>query len=165
MNAEIARSVVDRFPQMIEAAATLLRAADGALPAAAGLDRPAAPRPALDLGAVVSQLVPFVLARLGKNKPVANAVRMKPIETVDVVPENATDVLPPIEPQMMTHFIAVQSGLAPDEAAIAREVVRELSAAELRAWFEELSRLSVLDAVAKVRKHISGHGKNGPASS
>jgi hypothetical protein len=30
MNAEIARSVVDRFPQMIEAAATLLRAADGA---------------------------------------------------------------------------------------------------------------------------------------
>ena len=34
MNAEIARSVVDRFPQMLEAAATLIRAADGAgLPA------------------------------------------------------------------------------------------------------------------------------------
>src|SRR5687768_14203317 len=30
MNSEIARSVVDRFPQMLEAAATLLRAADGA---------------------------------------------------------------------------------------------------------------------------------------
>src|SRR5207249_2399118 len=34
MNSEIAKSVIDRFPLMLEAAATLLRAADGAgLPA------------------------------------------------------------------------------------------------------------------------------------
>jgi hypothetical protein len=55
----------------------------------------------------------------------------------------------------------VQSALSPEESALAREVAKELSAPELRAWFDELGKLSVPDAVAKVRKLVSGYGKNG----
>ncbi|HLL24780.1 MAG TPA: hypothetical protein VK427_21755 [Kofleriaceae bacterium] len=69
-----------------------------------------------------------------------------------------TDVLPPIEPQTMAHFIAIQSALAPPEAALAREVAGELAPAELRAWFDELAKLSVPDAVTKIRTLIAGKG-------
>ena len=60
--------------------------------------------------------------------------------------------------QMMQHE------LTPEESAIAREVAKELSATELRAWFDELGALSVPEAVEKVRKLISGFGKTGGAS-
>jgi hypothetical protein len=198
MNAEIARSVIDRFPQMVEAAATLLRAADGAgIPARTpridgdddgdddGTDdaRP----PGFDLNALVAQVVPMLVMGLSKgNGKVPGLGEMldwrkatpaakqhpkapkagKPAEDVEdaAVPENATDVLPPIDPQTMAHFVAVQSVLTPEESAIAREVAKELSATELRAWFDELGALSVPDAVAKVRKLISGFGKTGGAS-
>src|SRR4051812_33362883 len=76
MNTEIARSVADRFPMMLEAAATLLHAADGAgLPrrtlVATGDDEgdegferedAAAPNPSgFDLNALVAQAVPLLL--------------------------------------------------------------------------------------------------------
>jgi len=85
MNAEIARSVVDRFPQMLEAAATLLRAADGAgLPARAPrvIDRDddqnedrdddqyeeAAPPAGFDLNSLVAQVVPMLMAGMSGGK-------------------------------------------------------------------------------------------------
>lgn len=199
MNSEIARSVIDRFPQMVEAAATLLRAADGAgLPAreprgedeeAEEAEEQPETKPGFDLNTLVAQLVPMLVMGLGgkgklpgigemldwrKAAPAAEpqgrskAKATKVAEQAEVgastVPENATDVIPPIDPQTMAHFVAVQSALTPEESAIAREVARELSAAELRAWFDELSKLSVPEAVEKVRKLISGFGKNGGAS-
>ena len=66
----------------------------------------------------------------------------------DPVMDDAFDVIPPIDPQTMSHFIAVQSALKPEEAAVAREVASKLTAAELRGWFDELSKLSVPDAAA-----------------
>lgn len=196
----MAMAVIERFPQMMEAAATLLRAADGAgLPAREPRatedddeesDDTAAPQPGFDLNAIVAQVVPMLLMGLGNGKvrlpglgelldwrkatPTAKP-RMKdptkptkPAEAAEAVaaavPENANDVLPPIDPQTMAHFVAVQSALTAEEASLAREVAKELSAAELRAWFDELSTLSVPDAVAKVRKLVSGFGKDGGAS-
>lgn len=73
-------------------------------------------------------------------------------------------MVPPVSPATLVHFAAVQAQLSPDECAIAREVARELSASELRAWFDELGALSVRDAVARVRKLISGHRKPEVAS-
>ncbi|MEJ7597426.1 MAG: hypothetical protein WKG01_05910 [Kofleriaceae bacterium] len=79
MNGEMARSIIDRFPLMMEAAATLLRAADGAgLPArepravdstddaddADSSDAPAG----FDLNALVAQLVPMLMMSLGSGK-------------------------------------------------------------------------------------------------
>jgi hypothetical protein len=80
MNAELARTIVDRFPQMMEAAATLLRAADGAgLPARhplviteedledEGQDAPAPPA-GFDLNAIVAQLVPMLVTNIMSGK-------------------------------------------------------------------------------------------------
>lgn len=62
--------------------------------------------------------------------------------------------VPPITPQRMAHFFAIQAALSPDEAAIAREVAGGLSADERRTWLDELSALSVADAVTKIRTLI-----------
>ncbi|HEX4454212.1 MAG TPA: hypothetical protein VH143_25290, partial [Kofleriaceae bacterium] len=56
----------------------------------------------------------------------------------------------------MAKVVAIQSALTPDEAVRARQLAGELSPAELRAWFEELSALSVADAVAKIRSLLGG---------
>lgn len=187
MNSEIAKSVVDRFPQMLEAAATLLRAADGAgLPAREGRavldddggddDGEPSLKPSFDLNALVAQVVPMLVMGLGNGKlkmPQLNEVldwrKAKPakqaklapapetVTTTDDAKPATTDTLPPIDPQTMQHFIAVQSALQPDEATMAREVASTLSPAELRAWFDELSKLSVPQAVQKIRVLIAGN--------
>lgn len=200
LNTELAKSVIDRFPEMMTAAAELLRAADGAgLPARQPRalddedetdddDEHPEPKPGFDLNAFVAQIIPMIVMSLGNGKmpqlaevldwrKAAPTTKPKATKATKParpegpgdappasVPENATDVLPPIDPQTMAHFVAVQSQLTPEEGAIAREVAKELSAAELRAWFDELSKLSVPDAVAKVRKLVSGFGKEGDAS-
>jgi hypothetical protein len=51
----------------------------------------------------------------------------------------------------MAHFLAIQSALTPEEAALARAAAAELSPADLRAWFDQLSALSVPAAVERVR--------------
>ena len=51
----------------------------------------------------------------------------------------------------MSHFVSIQSVLDPKEAALAREVASSLPPAELRAWFDELSKLTVAEAVKKIR--------------
>lgn len=187
MNAEMARSIIDRFPQMMEAAATLLRAADGAgLPsrepratdASETEDDEAKPAPGFDLNALIAQLVPMIIMSFGSGKAKlpelgavldwrkASAKKEKPANVTTAtkeatapaeaptVSENAMDVLPPIEPHLLAHFMAIQSALKPHEAAIARDVAGDLGAAELRAWFDELSKLSVPGAVQRIRALI-----------
>ncbi len=202
----MALAVIERFPQMMESAATLLRAADGAgLPAREPRvlleddedddgedgDEPSTSRPAFDLNTLVAQIVPILMASLGSGKlkipglgelldwrkatpdaphrakasrPAKLAEASGGTDARDPDPDNAHDVLPPLDPQTMTHFIAVQSALTPEEGAIAREVAKDLTAAELRAWFDDLSKLTVPEAVGRVRKLISGFGKTGAAS-
>lgn len=184
MNAEMARSIIDRFPQMLEAAATLLRAADGAgLPAREPRatddeesDEGEQLAPAgFDLNALVAQVVPMLVMSLGKGKmpdlasvldwrkaqPEAKQLKpARPDGPGDVAPpaaQAASEALPPIDPQTMAHFIAIQSALKPDEAAMAREVASTLGPAELRAWFDELSKLSVPQAMQKIRVLVAGN--------
>ena len=45
----------------------------------------------------------------------------------------------------------------PEEAALAREVASTLGPSELRGWFDELSKLSVPQAVQKIRVLIAGN--------
>jgi hypothetical protein len=194
LNTELAKSVIDRFPEMMTAAAELLRAADGAgLPARAPRasdDRDddgdqdsediAAPR--FDLNALVAQVVPMLVMGLGQGKvklpdlggvldwrkatpqiaePAKHGTRAPKSGGVDdatsTTGEVATVQLPAIDPQTMTHFIAIQSALQPAEAALAREVATTLGPAELRAWFDELSKLSVPQAVQKIRVLVAGN--------
>ncbi|MEJ7598510.1 MAG: hypothetical protein WKG01_11420 [Kofleriaceae bacterium] len=197
MNAEIARTVVDRFPQMMEASAALLRAADGAgLPARPpmALDRDGTgeddddgddgpPASGFDLNALVAQLVPLVIASLGSGKlrmpnlgemldwrkaspdARASALAHEPKDRLGPGDEPASLAgLPAIDPAAMVHLAAVQAQLTPEERGLARELAAELLPSELRAWFDELSKLSVADAAQKIRKVISGVGKPGGAS-
>jgi len=189
MNSEIAKSVIDRFPLMLEAAATLLRAADGAgLPARTPReldesddededdDESAPSNSGMDfLNSLVAQIVPLVMTGMaGKKMPKLGAildwrkaVPAAPQTLTEATPELATaesnEALPPLDPKMMVHFIAIQSALTPAEAALARQIGAELAPAELRGWIEELSALSVPDAVAKVRTIVSKSSKAGGA--
>jgi hypothetical protein len=183
LNTELAKAVIDRFPQMVEAAATLLRAADGAgLPARPpgavvetdeehSDDEPTAAG-GFDLNALIAQVVPMIVMSLGSGKlkvpDLASVVdwrkAAKPAKC-PVLDAGAPSTpapsekdepagLPPLAPATMAHFIAVQSALTPEEGALAREVAGELEPAQLRAWFDELSKLSVPDAVQKIRSLI-----------
>ncbi|MFT3693833.1 MAG: hypothetical protein QM831_11870 [Kofleriaceae bacterium] len=180
LNTELAKAVVEKFPQMVEAAASLVRAADGAglparLPAALPEEEdeeveivgPAG----FDLNALVAQLVPVLMTSLmsGKTKlPKVSevldwrkATPSAPKAELDVVAETVEVVaepLPPIDAKTMSHFIAIQSVLDPDEAAIARDVAATLRPSELRTWFDELSQLTVADAVKKIRATIAKKG-------
>jgi len=198
LNTELARAVVDRFPEMMTAAAELVRAADGAgIPARqprigddteTGDDEQAAP--GFDLNALVAQVVPMLVMSLSKGKlkmpdlagvvdwrratPAAATANTLPAPAMRATGPGRDDVtiaeaesatmaraptleLPPIDPQTMVHFVAIQSALMPEEAALARDVASNLSPAELRAWFDELSKLSVPQAVQKIRVLIAGN--------
>jgi hypothetical protein len=184
LNTELAKSVIDRFPEMMQAAAMLLRAADGAgLPArerrvdidddAGDGDGEPVSKPTFDLHALVAQIVPMLVMGLGNGKvkmpqlgEVLDWRKARPAKLTesnatttadDAKPATAASALPPIDPQTMAHFIAVQSALKPDEAAMAREVASTLTPVELRAWFDELSKLSVPQAVQKIRVLIAGN--------
>lgn len=203
MNAEIARAVVNRFPLMIEASASLLRAADGAgLPARAPManddaiddevdgadDRePHKPSPLESFMTIVAQCAPMFMAAMGGKKiSMPNVAEIfdwrkasaahqrsstgdKPRKmeaapnaaTAEAVEQSATDALASITPQQMAHFIAIQSALSPEEAAIAREVGASFSKPELAAWLDELGQLSVAEAVAKIRNLIGGKQSQG----
>ncbi len=210
LNTELAKSIVDRFPQMMQAAAELLRAADGAgLPAREPRfierdddedhedgDEAPSPLPAgFDLNTIVAQIVPVLVQTLmsggklpslaslldwrkataagsGKNvsmkqgnaapvgQPANENAEVSPADTAEDVGDNAAPTppeLPPLDPATMAHFIAIQSALTPDEAALARAVAADLAPAELRAWFDELKKLSVPQAVQKIRVLIAGN--------
>lgn len=203
MNAEIARMCLDRFPMMMEAAAMVLRAADGAgLPAreprgAVDDDQDDSEesednevtKPRTDVGGLLEQLGKLatiaapLLAAFGKGgapsiaealdwrkaataqpkpKKAINAPRPDSsgdgaqTPTAEPEPENAANVLATIGPEAMAHFIAVQNALTAEEAAIAREVAKDISRAEQAAWLVDLKTLSVPEAVAKVRSLIAG---------
>lgn len=185
MNSELARTIIDRFPQMMESAATLLRAADGAgLPAREprGLvegdtdddededDAPQAPA-GFDLNALVAQVVPLIVMSLGKGKlkipglgevldwrkASPKQITEEPKDAPRAAGEAKPVEIPPLDPATMAHFIAVQSALKPEEAALAREVASTLGPAELRGWVDELSKLSVPQAVQKIRVLIAGN--------
>jgi hypothetical protein len=204
---ELAKSVVDRFGQVMEASAELLRAADGAgLPRREPrvvveteddededdvIEAPAAPSsPAFDLlNTLVAQIVPIVVSGIASKglpkldgvldwrKAAANAGTKAPVapsathddgraeDDHDAAGQASSEsALPPLGPQQMAHFLAIQSSLKPDEAALARQLAAELTPAEMRAWLAELSAMSVPDAVAKIRTLVAGQTKAGGAS-
>jgi hypothetical protein len=63
--------------------------------------------------------------------------------------------LPPTDLTQAAHFMQIQEALAPEEAAQARAIAAQLSPPELRTWFAELSKLSVADAVVKIRTFLA----------
>lgn len=199
LNTELAKSVIDRFPEMMTAAAELLRAADGAgLPRRerrdtdedndddddeSGDDTAVPASPGFEfINNLVAQVIPIVITSLsGKKMPKLAAVldwrkasaddqpKQHPALDVTTATDASTaadkgDALPPLDPKTMSHFLAIQSALAPNEAALARQVAAELAPVELRAWFDELAAMPVSAAVAKIRAMLGASTKTGGAS-
>lgn len=212
MNTELAKAVIEKFPAIMQSAAVLIHAADGAGIAArppfllgAGNSEDSdedeneeneAPDPSpgaggFDLNALVAQIVPVVVAALmnGKldlsklgelldwRKAAASGRATRATSASDaksssptVIPPKASsrrveataprneatssESLPPLDPAALAHFLAVRSALTLEESALAQEVARDLSPADLRKWFDELKALSVPDAVAKIRSLV-----------
>jgi len=74
---------------------------------------------------------------------------------LDPEPESSTEAasdLPMLDPAAIAHFVAIQGALTFREGMLARALAAELSPSEMRAWLAELRRLSVPDAVAKIRE-------------
>lgn len=182
MNSEIAKSVVDKFPQMMEAAATLLRAADGAgLPARPGTvidvvdeddDEPeATPVAGFDLATFLAQMMPVLMTAFSgiKKEHIAPVLDWRkagksaaPKEEPQAKAEAKAAPLPPLDPAQMAHVVAIQSQLEPLEVAFVQEVAKDLGPTELREWFDKLSKQSVPEAVTTIRGLIAG--KKGGAS-
>jgi hypothetical protein len=184
LNTELARSIVDKFPEMMHAAAELLRAADGAgLPARSpreiaedeedGDDAPPPQSVGIDINAIIAQVVPMLVMAFASGdkaklpslaemldwrKAVPKSKPALPSSTIDVA-QAATSTEPnsaTASGDVMERVGAVLAELTPEERMIAITLAQELSADERAAWFAELAPLSVADAVARVRKVLSG---------
>jgi hypothetical protein len=184
MNAEIAKTVIEQFPPMMQAAAQLLRAADGAgIPARPPLppleddgdeDEAQHGPGGLDVEALVSQLVPVLLSSLqGQGKldlaslvdwrRASRRAKAGSAERSALATTSSASPLT-IEPSVMAHLLAVQAELTPDEVSFVRAAAKELGPDELHRWLDELRKLSVPDAVQRVRELIAGSAKKGGAA-
>jgi len=131
-----------------------------------------------DMSTLVAQVIPLVITALSNGNfklpsvaslldwrkaapthpnqaPISEAAARSSEPKSAQVPEST---IPVMDPAMMAHFLTIQSALQPSEAAMARAVAADLQPVELRAWFDDLSKLSVPEAVSKIRAMIASGG-------
>jgi hypothetical protein len=147
-------------------------------------EEPAA-RSSFDLGAVLGQLVPALCLALGSRggadaqkaaAALGQAARALPAgdaEPKPVAPQTSgvtkkgdarnesskavveAPAVAATPADAMAHFLAIQNQLSLDERAFVQGVISDLTLADLGAWREQLTRLSVDDAVALIRGEIA----------
>jgi hypothetical protein len=75
-------------------------------------------------------------------------------------PFTSTDLEPPpLSEDVVLHFVAILRALRRNEAALVGAAAGELSLHDLRTWLEELSLMTVAEAVACVRELIAGSNR------
>ena len=170
VNTELARTVVSKFPEMMESAAVLVRAAGDAgisrrealaEPDAAEACRPRSPKPSAKgtpsatttLQAIAAQVVPAVVAAFAPCRP-----DVSPAPPVDDAQAPLLSAAGPVQQggescplAEREHLFAVSAELAPTERALMHAFVEELAPTHRRAWLQSLQNLSVPDAVTQVR--------------
>jgi len=62
-----------------------------------------------------------------------------------------------IEPIDVLHFLTIYNALEPAEAVMACEVASGFTEHELRAWFRQLTKLDVEQAVQHIRVLVAGN--------
>lgn len=160
----MAQSIIEHLWEAIDAAATLLRfavAAGAAMPTSetrsAVEDKRLIERAPtrFDIDTLVAQLAPMLVMSLAKGKEMLPDLSpvMQPIE----VERSEQLALPPVDREVLAHFLKIQSVLAPDEVTQVVDLAAKLSAPELRSWFDELTSLTVAQAVQKIRVLIAGN--------
>ena len=178
LNAEIARAVIERFPLMMDAAATLLRAADGAgLPARPGMASPERDEDddedasetrggGGDFATLAAQIAPALLVALsGDRSKLPSLSEMLDWRKAAASGRATRAGLPAAErevsaasspAELMTRVAPVLAQLTAEERALAIAMAQELSPDERAQWLAELAPLSTDDAVARIRQLLDG---------
>ena len=117
-----------------------------------------APRPGSDAGSAPSAPPsPSVASkRRGPPSPSPMGSSTEPAPATPVAGGPIPAAVPPLSPQGMLHFAAIQQALTLEERALAQGILSELSPDEVQAWLRELAPLSVAEAVEKIRPILNG---------
>ena len=177
-NAEMTKTIADKFAAVMQSAADLLRAADGAgLPARtppAAETRNASPaedegdeeEPRSELAEIIKQVMPLVQlavtrmlnSRSGAPRNTAASTDQPPRS----VPESGCAAPTPDptagETDIASHLGAIEAALVPEEVSLVRRAMGEMAPDVLRAWAGKLCTLSVEEAVVVVREEIAKGG-------
>jgi hypothetical protein len=165
-NAAMVEAIVSGMAPLMDAAATVLRAASGlpaecqAAPASRPAPAPKVKRPAsVDLAAIVAQVAPLVIAMIGEvmKSDGAEAGQVDEVATAAAV----AATISPAAVATLAPIAAVVAKLSPVDRAIVGKVVEELAPSHRRAWFGELRALPVPDAVARVQRLVGAGLRNG----
>lgn len=170
-NTEIARLMAEKFASVMESAATLLRAADGAgmpqrdpIPIEAEIITPARePDEDGQLAHVLESTLAKAMPLLGhtintKLLGLSNEQSLALLSGAPAPAARAPDV-PVVARDPMAHIAAVEKLLDANEIAMARTAMTQMSPETLKSWTDRLMRQSPEQAVATIRAEISrGNG-------
>ncbi len=174
-NADMAKTIADKFAAVMQSAADLLRAADGA-----GLPARTAPvaetrnaaaeedddggdqEPRSELAEIIKQVMPLVQLAVTRMLNGRGPTRNSGVGTAPATPAPAkcatTAPADAGEKDVASHLGAIEAALTPDEVALVRRAMGQMAPDVLRAWAGRLCGLSVEEAVQVVREEI---GKGG----
>ena len=162
VNADVSRNIADRFAGIMQAAAEVIRAADGAgivarQPLDPGLEVEQ-PEENLDeeeveptLAGLAAQILPMIQMWLQVKQAKASATA--PINANTPAPAPTPRNAMPT-PAQMAHLMEVQKQLTPQEAAVARATAAKLSPQDQAELLAELETMTVEQAAAFVRSML-----------
>ena len=179
----VVQTMTTQFPAMLEAAAVLVRAADGAgLPARPPMaiandqddddendDKGAPPVSAAagpDLATVIAQTLPAVLAAFASKNAAPPAAPSGAASERSAAPRSA-ETKPDasaVPPAVLSHFLAIQQELTPPERALAKALVSELAPEHRRSWLGELAEMPVPAAADRVRALLHSEPRKEPSA-
>ncbi|MBZ0234736.1 MAG: hypothetical protein K8M05_20565 [Deltaproteobacteria bacterium] len=172
VNADVSRNIADRFAGIMQAAAEVIRAADGA-----GIVSRLPPPPTepdgeellegeeLDvdqeptLAGLAAQILPMIQMWLQVKHAKTAAAAMGGVTTSGATAAAEAAQAPPIRntaptPAQVAHLMAVQKLLTPQEAAVAQATAAKLSAEDRAELLAELETMTVEQAAAFVRSML-----------
>jgi hypothetical protein len=163
VNADVSRNIADRFAGIMQAAAEVIRAADGAgivsrQPLDPGLeveqtdeDRDDEEGSEPTFAGLAAQILPMIQMWLQVKQAKASATA--PASTDSPSPAPTPRNAMPTASQM-AHLMEVQKQLAPQEAAVARATAAKLSSQDQAELLAELETMTVEQAAAFVRSML-----------
>jgi hypothetical protein len=179
-NADMAKTIADKFAAVMQSAADLLRAADGAgLPARtppAGEPRNGATaddddgdeeEPRSELAEIIKQVMPLVqlaVTRMLSGRGAGPRNGGAAGEPAPAAPPEAGAANAGAAPQasgekdVAAQLGAIEAALAPEEVNLVRRAMTAMAPDVLQAWAAKLCGLSVEDAVQAVRAEIAKGG-------
>jgi hypothetical protein len=159
VNADVSRNIADRFAGIMQAAAEVIRAADGAgIVARQPLELPIEEELPEDdeeegegeptFAGLAAQILPMIQMWLQVKQAKATATGSE-TSTLAATPRNAMP-----SASQMAHLLEAQKLLTPEEAAVARATAAKLSPQDQAELLAELETMTVQQAAAFVRSML-----------